>query len=322
MIGRRDIERAAQVTGFAHLDGPLGAPWPPPRPRGVLWASVLFLLLAAAMIAATFAVIAAIAFTCALTRACPAIKTPSTPALLMIVSVLLAAPFVIQAWLRDKRPPPALGLTARGWRAAFVFAAAAIAFSLPLVAWAVTDAGRPGLAGAAAMAILTSIPVFAIQGGSEEILCRGWLMQTIAARHGALAALIASSLFFALLHLDPRETMLGMIVGVAARLPLAFALGLLALRQGNLWGSLGLHAGWNAGQFALVSVTTAASGKSPWDALLDAESRTTIADLANAEFVVTMMCMLALLAFVWAISGNVRARLAQPALAETRETSL
>ncbi|HVY03436.1 MAG TPA: CPBP family intramembrane glutamic endopeptidase, partial [Caulobacterales bacterium] len=120
---------------------------------------------------------------------------------------------------------------------------------------------------------MTTIPVFAIQGGSEEVLCRGWLMQTIGARHGALAALIASSVFFAFLHFDPRETMLGMIVGVAARLPLAFALGLLALRQGNLWGSLGLHAGWNAGQFALVSVTTAASGKSPWDALLDAESR-------------------------------------------------
>ena len=319
----RGKRRTAQVTGFAHLDGPLGAPWPPPRPRGVLWASLLFLLMALAMLTLTFAVIAAIAFTCGLTRACPAIGPPPTAALLMIVSVLLAAPFVMQAWWRDRRPPSALGLTASGWGGAFVFAAIAVAFSVPLVAWAVVEAGGPKLAPAALLAILTTLPVFAIQGGSEEVLCRGWLMQTIAARHGALVALIASSLFFALLHLDPRETLLGMVVGVAARLPLALALGLLALRQGNLWGALGLHAGWNAGQFGLVSLTSAANGKSPWDELLNTDSRTTLADIMSAEFAVTMLCMFALLAFIWLNSAGVRARLRAPApLVEGPEAAL
>jgi len=53
----------------------------------------------------------------------------------------------------------------------------------------------------AIIAVLLGCSVFLVQGAAEEIVFRGWLMSTLAARWGAGPAVIVSGLLFAVLHL-------------------------------------------------------------------------------------------------------------------------
>lgn len=311
----------ARHTGFVHIDGPEGASWPPPRPRGVFWASLLFAVLALGITLVAVAGIVAFGIVCRLSGNCPDMREPPVPALLVIFATLLTVPFFLQAWLRDKRPPIALGFHGRNWNASFVWALVGVLSSAPLLILEIIGTGRWDLAPAALMGVAIGLPIFALQGGSEEVICRGWMMQTIGARHGALIALIASSIFFALLHVDPRETPLGMIVAVVARLPLAFGLGLLALRQGNLWGCFGLHAGWNAGQFGVVSFVSQVQGKDPWNELLAENHVTRMTDVLSVDFIATLVCMLVQFAIIWLVSRQARAKLFAPASAERVEAS-
>ena len=81
-----------------------------------------------------------------------------------------------------------------------------------------------------------------IQGGVEEIVFRGWLLNVLAARHNLKIAVVVSSVLFGLLHaLNPGFTALALfnlcLFGLFAAL--------WALREGSLWGICGLHAAWN-----------------------------------------------------------------------------
>ncbi|WP_394758800.1 CPBP family intramembrane glutamic endopeptidase [Flavobacterium sp.] len=83
---------------------------------------------------------------------------------------------------------------------------------------------------------------FVIQGATEEILCRGWLMPMVGARYNVWTGILVSASLFGLLHgLNDNVTILSIIniivVGVF--------FSLFALRQGSLWGACGLHSIWN-----------------------------------------------------------------------------
>lgn len=76
----------------------------------------------------------------------------------------------------------------------------------------------------------------------EELLCRGYILQTITSGWGKLAGIWFSSCIFALLHIGNPG-----INGPAA-LGIIFAgllLGFAAVRTGNLWLAIGIHLGWN-----------------------------------------------------------------------------
>lgn len=98
---------------------------------------------------------------------------------------------------------------------------------------------------AALLPIVVLLFGFIVQGSTEEIVMRGWLMQLIASRHGLWLAVIGNSLLFSLLHganISPsRELVLGLINIVLAGLFLS----LYAAREGSLWGVCGWHAAWN-----------------------------------------------------------------------------
>lgn len=72
----------------------------------------------------------------------------------------------------------------------------------------------------------------------EEVAFRGYLLRTVAIRRGAAAGLAASTLLFALLHLDP--------VRLPALLLQGLLFGWLALRSGNTWTAVAAHAVNNA----------------------------------------------------------------------------
>lgn len=83
---------------------------------------------------------------------------------------------------------------------------------------------------------------FIVQGSSEEILLRGWMMTRIGARYNVFLAIIVNSLIFTLLHgLNPGISLLAIInlflFGLFASL--------YAIYKQDIWGICGWHASWN-----------------------------------------------------------------------------
>lgn len=88
---------------------------------------------------------------------------------------------------------------------------------------------------------------FLFQGGIEEVIFRGWLMSTLAARWGRTASVIASTLAFTAFHVH--VFLSGFANGLAALAGIFMTglfLAVFALRQGSIWGVVGLHGGFNA----------------------------------------------------------------------------
>jgi uncharacterized protein len=76
----------------------------------------------------------------------------------------------------------------------------------------------------------------------EELLCRGYILQTITSGWGKLAGILFSSCIFALLHIgNPGINGMAALGIFCAGLLLDFA----AVRTGNLWLAIGIHLGWN-----------------------------------------------------------------------------
>lgn len=98
---------------------------------------------------------------------------------------------------------------------------------------------------AAFVPILVLLVGFCIQGGGEEILMRGWLMQLIASRHGMYWAIGVNSVIFSLMHAlnTPPTPELGL--GLLNILLVGIFFSLYAIREQSLWGVCGWHAAWN-----------------------------------------------------------------------------
>ncbi len=84
--------------------------------------------------------------------------------------------------------------------------------------------------------------LFLLVGWLEELVARGYLLQTLADGLGMTWAIWLSSLFFSAGHLgNPNVTWASVLGILAAGLFLAYAY----LKTGQLWLSIGLHWGWN-----------------------------------------------------------------------------
>ncbi|MBS4455683.1 CPBP family intramembrane glutamic endopeptidase [Tuanshanicoccus lijuaniae] len=86
---------------------------------------------------------------------------------------------------------------------------------------------------------------WSIQGTTEELLCRGWLLSSIGARHNVPLAVIISAFFFTALHLGNHSIDLLPLIDL-------FLFGILAalimLKTNNIWLISGIHAAWNCFQ--------------------------------------------------------------------------
>ncbi|MDY6923511.1 MAG: type II CAAX endopeptidase family protein [Pseudomonadota bacterium] len=165
-------------------------------------------------------------------------------------SVLL----LLWARLFERRGPSALGLNAKGPVRFLRGYLLGLAFLLTVVGviWAaggyvVEGAGAFGSAavGPALLPIGVLLLGFIIQGSSEELLFRGWLMQLIASRHGLWIAVVANSALFALAHAGNIEPSKELYVGLANIVLFGLFISLYAVREGSLWGVCGWHAAWN-----------------------------------------------------------------------------
>ena len=99
---------------------------------------------------------------------------------------------------------------------------------------------------------------YLVQGMSEEVLCRGYLMNSIARRNPVWLAVLLSSLAFSLLHFaNPGFGWMPFIniflTGVV------FAV--YALKRGNIWGACAMHSLWNFFQGNIFGISV--SGNDP-----------------------------------------------------------
>jgi membrane protease YdiL (CAAX protease family) len=92
---------------------------------------------------------------------------------------------------------------------------------------------------------------FVIQGGTEEVIYRGWLLPILGAKYNLKLSIIISSVMFALLHsMNPGMTIMPVInltlFGVFAAL--------FALAEDSIWGICGFHSAWNWVQGSVFGV--------------------------------------------------------------------
>lgn len=90
--------------------------------------------------------------------------------------------------------------------------------------------------------LLISIYIFSIIALLEEILIRGYILNTLLQNYNKWIALTISALIFSAMHLFNSN------IGVIAILNLFLAgllLGIPALYTGNIWSSVALHFSWN-----------------------------------------------------------------------------
>jgi membrane protease YdiL (CAAX protease family) len=86
---------------------------------------------------------------------------------------------------------------------------------------------------------------FLVQGLSEELLCRGYFMVSLARKQSLVVAIIISSCFFGVLHLANSNVQPLAIVNI-----ILFGCfeGVYLLKRGNIWGAAAIHSLWNFAQ--------------------------------------------------------------------------
>jgi uncharacterized protein len=166
------------------------------------------------------------------------------------------ATVLLLLWVRlfERRGAATLGLNAKGplrflcgYLLGLVFLLTVVGVIWAAGGYVVEGTGAFGSAavGAALLPIGVLMLGFIIQGSSEELLFRGWLMQLIASRHGIWIAVVANSALFALAHAGNIEPSKELAVGLANIVLFGLFISLYAVREGSLWGVCGWHAAWN-----------------------------------------------------------------------------
>jgi membrane protease YdiL (CAAX protease family) len=184
-----------------------------------------------------------------------ALEEPAEAAAALVVELLVgfaAVVVLLWLWVRffERRRFSTLGLRRTGalrkvlWGALFgLLLIAATALLLALLGFVIVEGGARVPVGLAALSGILFVALgWAAQASSEELLCRGWALQTAATRYGTAIGVLVSSLVFALFHLYQAD------VGLLALMNL-FLLGVLfalyALYEGSLWGVCAFHAAYN-----------------------------------------------------------------------------
>lgn len=101
-----------------------------------------------------------------------------------------------------------------------------------------------------AMLLAMIVLVFLVQGGAEEVIFRGWLMSTLAARWGVRAGVIVSSLVFMLLHAHVFVSGLAFgAVALAGLGAMGMVFALLCLVTRSIIEAIAAHGAFNAAAF-------------------------------------------------------------------------
>ncbi|MBR3895283.1 MAG: CPBP family intramembrane metalloprotease [Clostridia bacterium] len=178
----------------------------------------------------------------------------------IIVSVLFCRWF-------EKRSPASMGLRRGGvWKEYLVgVAIGVVMISLCVGLGAVLGVIRLELTAFSFGTWILFLLGFLIQGASEEILCRGYMMLSMARKNPIWLAVVSNAVMFSLLHVfNPG-------IGVLPLLNIALFgafISVYVLKRGNLWGACAIHSFWNffQGNVFGINVSGTAAGASPLSA--------------------------------------------------------
>jgi membrane protease YdiL (CAAX protease family) len=238
----------------------------PPRPRGallslawlLLFTAISMGLLIAGLIVIVLVIGAAPFAQNGLADMFGNIKNFSV--VMAVLSLGMAAGITIFSILRDGRGLRALGIRSAGLRPGLFWFLALLAIHAPMFVLLAINYGAPVVV-KNLWYLAAIMPFIALQAGSEEVMFRGWLLPTVAARHGAAIGVAVSTLAFSAAHFGYGSDLFGMIMSVAVRAPLGWALAVLALRHGNLGASIGVHTGLNTALFVFAQISADAEHK-------------------------------------------------------------
>ena len=104
--------------------------------------------------------------------------------------------------------------------------------------------------------VLLTIPFWLIQGGTEELVTRGWLLPVMAEKSNKIIAIVVSSSLFGLLHMfNSGFTMQSLIDLILFGILETFYI----IKTDNLWGAAGIHGAWNFAQGNIFGVLVSGS---------------------------------------------------------------
>jgi membrane protease YdiL (CAAX protease family) len=153
-------------------------------------------------------------------------------------------------WLWEGRAPWTVGLERdgaamkylRGLALGFLSFTAVVGL-LALTGSVELEGGDPSQQGLGALGGVVIVFIgWVVQGATEEVVTRGWLMQTLGIRYKAWVGILVSSLVFTVLHgLNPNLSLTALLNLTLFGVFAAF----YALREGSLWGICAYHSVWN-----------------------------------------------------------------------------
>ncbi len=200
-----------------------------------------------------------------LTRCIPAGGTDHS-SLVLLVQLFSTAGMVatVMVWCRqvERRSPASLGLTCRGavaeYTVGMVLGVGLLAATLGLCV--LTGAASVATATPNVLLLILFLIAFLIQGFSEELLCRAYLMVSLSRGWPLWACAVTNALLFSLLHIaNPGVTPVALIniflFGVFASV--------LTLRRGSIWMVSALHSLWNFAQGNLFGIPVSGLNGSP-----------------------------------------------------------
>lgn len=195
-----------------------------------------------------------------------------------LVSGVTLGAYLLLSWLlvrfADRRSFADLGLGG-GWLRSLRGLLLGMAVSLVVVVACVaivqvSGAGRSvpadtGGAPAWFVAVYVLLLAFVLQGVGEEVLFRGYLLQSLAARP-RLAAVISAAAF-ALMHLisqGGQQNAFERIAYLAIPFGFALAAGLLAIALRSVWAAIGIHGGFHVANNVRVLLGFTVDGPVLW----------------------------------------------------------
>ena len=129
-----------------------------------------------------------------------------------------------------------------------------------LIAVAAGSMSYNGLAGASALIIVLFFVGYMVQGMSEEVIFRGYFLNTLARRqHMAIAVFVSSCLFGAAHLLNQNVAALGIINIILFGCFMAVYM----LKRGSIWGAAAIHSAWNFTQGNIFGISVSGTAQQP-----------------------------------------------------------
>lgn len=185
---------------------------------------------------------------------------------------------------REKRAFSSLGFFKEGWLKELGrgFLIGAVQFSLIVVLLLVTGTGslKFGQVNLQSLIfVLAIIPFWILQGGTEELVTRGWLFPAVSAKSNIFIGILISSALFGALHLfNPGVTVLSIVNIILDGIFACF----LMLKYDNMWVLAGMHGAWNFVQGNIYGIQVSGQGAST--SILNYSSQSSVDLLSGGAF--------------------------------------